>query len=172
PLIPSHRSSDRRHDRADAAPRRPRQRRGAACLDRRPDPRGPHESLHPVARRREDNRRRGAQARTRLDRRVRAPPRGGGDGLAVGGGDEEGTVNAAVELAARLPRVWGMNGITLPAVEEQSLRHVRAHGVQAREAAVTSILIDSDKRGVARIALRITVPDADGPRAAKVFEEL
>jgi len=101
-----------------------------------------------------------------------ASPLGGGDGLAVVGGDDEGTVNAAVELAARLPRVWGMNGITLPAVEEQALRHVRAHGVQAREAAVTSILIDSDKRGVARIALRITVPDADGPRAAKVFEEL
>ena len=101
-----------------------------------------------------------------------ASPLGGGDGLAVVGGDDDGTVNAAVELAARLPRVWGMNGITLPAVEEQALRHVRAHGVQAREAAVTSILIDSDKRGVARIALRITVPDADGPRAAKVFEEL
>ena len=101
-----------------------------------------------------------------------ASPLGGSDGLAVVGGDDDGTVNAAVELAARLPRVWGMNGITLPAVEEQALRHVRAHGVQARDAAVTSILIDSDKRGVARIALRITVPDADGPRAAKVFEEL
>src|SRR5580765_6326301 len=101
-----------------------------------------------------------------------ASPLGGGDGLAVVGGDDDGTVNAAVELAARLPRVWGMNGITLPAVEEQALRHVRAHGVQARDAAVTSILIDSDKRGVARIALRITVPDADGPRAAQLFEEL
>src|SRR5580765_4553669 len=101
-----------------------------------------------------------------------ASPLGGGDGLAVVGGDDDGTVNAAVELAARLPRVWGMNGITLPAVEEQALRHVRAHGVQARDAAVTSILIDSDKRGVARIALRITVPDADAPRAAKAFEEL
>src|SRR5262245_15308268 len=101
-----------------------------------------------------------------------ASPLGGGDGLALVGGDDDGTVNAAVELAARLPRVWGMNGITLPAVGEQALRHVRAHGVQARDAAVTSILVDSDKRGVARIALRITVPDADGPRAAKVFEEL
>ena len=101
-----------------------------------------------------------------------ASPLGGGDGLVIVGGDDEGTVNAAVELAARLPRVWGMSGITLPAVEEQALRHVRAHGVQAREAAVTSIVVDSDKRGVARIALRLTVADADGPRAAKVLEDL
>src|SRR5438093_610887 len=103
---------------------------------------------------------------------VVAAPLGGGDGLVVVGGDDEGTLNAGVELAARLPRVWGMNGITLPAVEDQALRHVRAHGVAAREAAVTSILVDSDKRGVARIALRLVVADGDGSRAAKVLEDL
>src|SRR5204863_1602515 len=62
-----------------------------------------------------------------------ASPLGGGDGLVVVGGDDEGTVNAGVELAARLPRVWGMNGIVLAAVEDQAIRHLRAHGVPARE---------------------------------------
>src|SRR5258705_5636512 len=59
-------------------------------------------------------------------------PLGGGDGLVVVGGDDEGTVNAGVELAARLPRVWGMNGIALPGVAEQAMRHFRAPGVPAR----------------------------------------
>ena len=99
-------------------------------------------------------------------------PLGGGDGLVVVGGDDEGTVNAGVELAARLPRVWGMNGIALPGVEDQAIRHLRAHGVQAREAGVSSIVVDSDKRGVARVTLRLVVAEADGARAAKVLEEL
>src|SRR5215831_428342 len=79
-------------------------------------------------------------------------PLGGGDGLVVVGGDDEGTLNAGVELAARLPRVWGMNGIALPAIEEQAVRYLRAHGVAASEAAIQSLLVDSDRRGVARIA--------------------
>lgn len=45
-----------------------------------------------------------------------ASPLGGGDGLVVVGGDDEGTLNAGIELAARLPHVWGMNGITPPAI--------------------------------------------------------
>src|ERR1043166_3339468 len=73
-------------------------------------------------------------------------PLGGGDGLVVVGGDDEGTVNAGVELAARLPRVWGMNGIALPAIEDQAIRHLRTHGVPTLEAAVSSVLVDSDKR--------------------------
>ena len=101
-----------------------------------------------------------------------AAPLGGGDGLVVVGGDDEGTVNAGVELAARLPRVWGMSGIALPGVEDQAIRHLRAHGVQAREAGVSSIIVDSDKRGVARVTLRLVVAEADGARAAKVLEEL
>jgi zinc carboxypeptidase len=101
-----------------------------------------------------------------------ASPLGGGDGIVVAGGDDEGTLNAGVELAARLPRMWGMNGITLPAVEEQAVRHLRAHGVTATSAAIASVLVDSDKRGIARVAMRVAVADGDGPRAAKAFEEL
>jgi hypothetical protein len=99
-------------------------------------------------------------------------PLGGGDGLVVVGGDDEGTLNAGVELAARLPRVWGMNGIVLPAIEEQAVRHLRAHGVASTGASIASVLVDSDKRGIARVAMRVAVADADGARAAKVFEEL
>ena len=54
-----------------------------------------------------------------------ASPLGGGDGIVVVGGNDEGTLNAGIELAARLPRVWGMNGVTLPAVEEQATRYLR-----------------------------------------------
>ncbi|MBI3490428.1 MAG: hypothetical protein HY047_01305 [Acidobacteria bacterium] len=101
-----------------------------------------------------------------------ASPLGGGDGLVVIGADDEGTLNAGVELAARLPRVWGMTGVALFGVEEQAVRYLRSHGVNAGDAGVTSILVDSDRRGIARIALRVAVPDADGPRAARAFEDL
>jgi zinc carboxypeptidase len=101
-----------------------------------------------------------------------ASPLGGGDGLVVVGGDDEGTLNAGVELAARLPRVWGMTGITLPAVEEQAARYLRAHGVNPSAVGVTSMVVDSNKRGVARVAMRVTVNDADAPHAAKLFEAL
>ena len=99
-------------------------------------------------------------------------PLGGGDGLVVVGGDDEGTLNAGVELAARLPRVWGMNGIALAAIEEQAIRYLRGHGVNASGAGIAAMLVDSNKRGIARVSLRVSVGDADGARAAKLFEEL
>src|SRR3954467_7453176 len=49
-------------------------------------------------------------------------------GIVVVGGDDEGTLNAGVELAARLPRAWGMNGITLPAVEGEATRYLTRNG--------------------------------------------
>ena len=101
-----------------------------------------------------------------------ASPLGGGDGLVVVGGDDEGTLNAGVELAARLPRVWGMNGITLAAVEEQAIRYLRGRGVNASGAGISTLLVDSSKRGIARAVMRVTVADADGARAAKLLEDL
>jgi hypothetical protein len=101
-----------------------------------------------------------------------ASPLGGGDGLVVVGGDDDGTLNAGIELAARLPRVWGMTGITLPTVEEQALRYLRAHGVNPSGAGVMSMIVDSDKRGVARVVMRVSVADADAARTAKLFEDL
>jgi hypothetical protein len=97
---------------------------------------------------------------------------GSAAGIVVVGGDDEGTLNAGVELAARLPRAWGMNGIALPAIGDQAVRYLRAHGVSASEPGVTSMLVDSDKRGVARVNLRLDISEADGPRAARAFEDL
>src|SRR5262249_13123463 len=99
-------------------------------------------------------------------------PLGRGDGLVVAGGDDEGTLNAGVELAARLPRVWGMTGITLPAVEEQATRYLHSRGVNPSAAGITSMVVDSDKRGIARVTMRVSVADADVSRVAKLFEEL
>ncbi|MGH9142358.1 MAG: hypothetical protein ACRD2I_14595, partial [Vicinamibacterales bacterium] len=101
-----------------------------------------------------------------------ASPLGGGDGIVVVGGDDEGTLNAGVELAARLPRVWGMNGVSLPAVEEQATHYLRTHGVAAGDSKVVSMLVDSDKRGIARITMHVALADADGARAAKLFTDL
>ena len=101
-----------------------------------------------------------------------ASPLGGGDGLVVVGGDDEGTLNAGIELAARLPRVWGMSGIALPAVEEQASRYLRGNGVTAGTASVDSLVVDSDKRGIARVSLHVAVPEADGQKAVKLLDEL
>ena len=64
------------------------------------------------------------------------------------GGDDDGTVNAAVELAAQLPRVWGMNGRALGRSRNRRC-DIRAHGVTARSRGVSAVVVDSDRRGVA-----------------------
>jgi hypothetical protein len=58
-------------------------------------------------------------------------PLGGGDGVAVIGGDDEGTLTAALEVAARLPRV--AERITVKSVEDQRLLP-QARGVRATDA--------------------------------------
>ena len=59
---------------------------------------------------------------------VRAPL-GGGDGLVIVGGDDKGTLAAANEVAARLPRMWSMSGVTLSGVAEQVARYLAKNGV-------------------------------------------
>ena len=99
-------------------------------------------------------------------------PLGGPDGLAVVGADDGGTLAAADELAARLPRVWTMTGIALPGIEDQTLRYLRAKGVAASGAGIRSLMVDSDRRGIARIDLRVQVAAADGARSIMFFEDL
>src|SRR5512140_2351972 len=100
-------------------------------------------------------------------------PLGGGDGVVVVGGDDEGTLAAGVELAARLPRVWGMTGTTLAAAEDQAVGYLRAHAVTATDAGVSSLVVDSDRRGLARMAMRLHVGSAaEAARAVKLFDEL
>src|SRR5438270_192716 len=59
---------------------------------------------------------------------VVASPLGGGDGLVVVGGDDEGTLNAANELAAYLPRLWGATGARVGQAEAQAARGGGAGG--------------------------------------------
>jgi hypothetical protein len=99
-------------------------------------------------------------------------PLGGPDGLAVVGGDDAGTLAAANELAARLPRVWTMTGITLQGIENQAIQYLKSKGIAAAVATVESMIVDSDRRGVARINVRIQVGSADGARARSLLENL
>lgn len=99
-------------------------------------------------------------------------PLGGGDGIVVVGGDDEGTLNAANELAAYLPRVWGANGARIGQAETQAIRYLKSNGLAATSRGVSSVLVDSDRRGVAKLTLRVDVPAAEAARAVKAIEQL
>lgn len=99
-------------------------------------------------------------------------PLGGPDGVAIVGGDNEGTLAAAIELAARLPRVWAMTGITLQGIQDQALRYLRDHGVTATGATIGSLIVDSDRRGIARIDLRLRVAEGQAPKSLSSLEDL
>lgn len=100
-------------------------------------------------------------------------PLGGGDGVVVVGADDEGTVAAGVELAARLPRLWSMTGITLTAIEDQTSAYLRSKSVTVSSSVVTSVVVDRERRGIAAVRVRATVADADAAgRATKALQEL
>jgi hypothetical protein len=99
-------------------------------------------------------------------------PLGGPDGVVVVGADDEGTLAAANELAARLPRLWNAAGITLSGIEQDVLRQLREKGIAAAEAAVDSVLVDADRRGVAAVNIRVQIAPADLTRAVKVFQDV
>jgi hypothetical protein len=99
-------------------------------------------------------------------------PLGGPDGIAIVGADDEGTLAAANELASRLPRVWAMSGITLPGIQEQVLRFLRSKSVSVSDASIRSLVVDAERRGLARVDLRIQVAAADGSKSVALFEEL
>jgi hypothetical protein len=99
-------------------------------------------------------------------------PLGGPDGVVVVGGDDAGTLNAAMELAARLPRLWTMSGIAIGGVEDQTVKYLTTHGVTAPRAAVTSVLVDRERRGLATVTLRVPVPAPTAARAIKALQDL
>ncbi len=99
-------------------------------------------------------------------------PLGGPDGLAIVGGDNEGTLTAALEFAARLPRVWAMTGITLQGIQDQALRYLREHGVTGSGAAIRSLIVDSDRRGIAELDLRLQVTEAQASRSLTALGDL
>jgi Zinc carboxypeptidase len=102
---------------------------------------------------------------------VARSPLGGADGLIVVGGDDKGTLAAANVLAARLPRLWNMSGITLAGLSDQVTRYLSARGVSARSS-VQSIVVDSDRRGLARVHVRAAVAANAAGRAQQALEEL
>src|SRR4029078_12248098 len=78
-------------------------------------------------------------------------PLGGPDGIAVAGADDEGTLNAANELAVNLRRVWRATGARLSQAESQTAAYLRSRSVAGSIRGVTSILVDSDRRGLAQV---------------------
>jgi hypothetical protein len=98
-------------------------------------------------------------------------PLGGADGVVVAGGDDKGTLAAANVVAARLPRVWNMSGISLAGIADQVARFLHGRGVTARPA-VTSIVVDSDRRGIASVTVRAAVASGAAGRAQQALEEL
>jgi hypothetical protein len=97
---------------------------------------------------------------------------GGPDGLVVTGGDAAGTLAAANYLAGRLPRLWGMSGVTLRMIDEQTVGFLKSRGVSASAAAISSILVDSDTRGIANVTLRVQVAGGDVARAERALADL
>lgn len=90
-------------------------------------------------------------------------------GIVVVGSDGAGTVSAAVQLAARLPHLWNQTGITLPAIEQQALAYLKGRGLAATRAAVTALVVDTDRRGLENLRLQVRV--APGSEAS-VLEAL
>ena len=99
-------------------------------------------------------------------------PAGGGQALVVAGPDDEGTLAAANELASRLPRLWNMSGITLPVIEEHVGRYLRSRGVEAGRPALASLVVDSDRRGIAAVHVRVPVTAEGARRGAKAIADL
>jgi hypothetical protein len=99
-------------------------------------------------------------------------PMGGPDGLVVAGGDDAGTLAAGVELAARLPRLWNMTGITLAAIEEQVARYLASKGARGATARVESLVVDAERRGIASVGVRATVHPAAAAGAAAALAAL
>lgn len=99
-------------------------------------------------------------------------PLGGPDGLLVAGGDAEGTLAAANYLASRLPRLWGMSGVTLRMIDDHAAGFLKSRGVTVGSAGIASILVDSDRRGIANVTVRVQVAEADVARAQRALGDL
>ncbi|HVH56261.1 MAG TPA: M14 family zinc carboxypeptidase [Vicinamibacterales bacterium] len=97
-------------------------------------------------------------------------PSGTGVTIVIAGGDDEGTLAAANELASRLPRLWNMSGISVPGIEDQVATFLRSRGVEPGKPSVTSLVVDSNRRGIA--AVHVLLPSGVPARIAKAAEDL
>jgi hypothetical protein len=103
---------------------------------------------------------------------VVSSPLGGGDGVVVVGVDDEGTLNAANELAAYLPRIWGSTGARVGQIETQTIRYLKSNGVTATSRGVSAVVVDSDRRGVLKVIQRVDVAVGDATKALHAIEQL
>jgi hypothetical protein len=103
---------------------------------------------------------------------VVSSPLGGGTGIVVTGKDSAGTLAAATELAARLPRLWNMTGVTLSGLSQQVSAYLRRSGVEAGASAVTSLIVDRERRGLLTATVRTQVTAANAPRAQRALQDL
>jgi Zinc carboxypeptidase/S-layer like family, outer domain len=105
---------------------------------------------------------------------VAAIPAAAGSSSAVvlAGPDDRGTLAAANEFASRLPRVWNMSGITLAGIEAATTQYLKNDGFDAGPAALTSIVVDAERRGLASVTVRLAMPASQTARAARALSEL
>jgi hypothetical protein len=99
-------------------------------------------------------------------------PLGGPDGIVVTGADDEGTLNAANELAVNLPRLWGATGARVLQAESQAAAYLKTRAVPGTVRGVTAMIVDSDRRGLAQITLHVDVAAGDVSRATRAIEDL
>ncbi len=95
-----------------------------------------------------------------------------GTGVVIVGGDDAGTLAAGNVLAAYLPRLWGASGARLDHVQAELKKYLAARGVRATSAAVTALVIDSDKRGLKSMRVTMPMTALDLPRAKAAFDAL
>ena len=93
-------------------------------------------------------------------------------GVVIAGADDAGTLAAGNVLAAYLPRLWGATGARLDHAQDALKVFLAAHGVRATSAPVTSMVIDSDRRGVKSMRVTVPVATADLARAKVALDGL
>ena len=105
---------------------------------------------------------------------IAAVPGASGEGgaIVVAGSDDDGTLAAANVLAGRLPRLWNMSGITLQGIEEQVAAYLRARGLDPGATAVRSLVVDSERRGIAAVHVRTALPAGETSRAVAALQAL
>jgi Zinc carboxypeptidase len=99
-------------------------------------------------------------------------PAGSGVSVVIAGADDQGTLSAANEFASRLPRAWNMTGITLTGVEEQLAKYLKGHGIDPGRPAVTSMVVDADRRGLASVVVRISPAPGQAERVTRALGDL
>ncbi|TAK16701.1 MAG: hypothetical protein EPO35_04790, partial [Acidobacteria bacterium] len=95
-----------------------------------------------------------------------------GPQVLVSGADDAGTLAAGNVLAAYLPRVWGASGARLDTVTADVTKFLRSRGARSSMASITTLVIDSDRRGLK--SLRVVVPTTavDFARVKAALESL